>query len=60
MFHNIDECSIEFGFQENIMNVVLARARGGAKSKEPGGAIVMLGTDGLKVLQDRKEQECYC
>ena len=34
------------------------RARVGAKNR--GGKSVMLGNDSLEVLQDRKEQECYC
>ena len=33
---------------------------GAGWSEEPDGEIVMLGNDGLEVLQDSKEQECYC
>ena len=34
--------------------VVLARARVGAKSEEPGGAVVMLGNDGLESVTRQK------
>ena len=34
--------------------MVLARARVGAKSEEPGGAVVMLGNDGLESVTRQK------
>ena len=52
-------CRVGAGHDKRT-NIGTGAGRQSRWSEEPGGEIVMLGNDSLEVLQDRKEQECYC